>query len=131
LVVQVTGSQEQTDGPGVHVSGIFVTVPSGPTDALPEHMVYWASQVRGAEQSAAVLHACILATQIPVVLEGNDGAGHVVFAGQVGAMVGIMFGAQSKSTLGQSATVVQGISQVPVTGMGSGAGGNGPESEGD
>jgi hypothetical protein len=109
----------------------MVTVPSGDTEPPPEHAVYWASQVRGAEQSAAVLHACFLATQIPVVLEGNDGSGHVVFAAQVGAMVGIMSITQSKSALGQSTTVVQGISQVPVTGMGSGAGGNGPESDED
>jgi hypothetical protein len=127
--VQVTGSQEQTDS-GVQVSGIVVTVPSGPTAAPPLHVALSVRQVSGAGQSVAVLHACALATQVPVEA-GCDGVGQVVFAGQLGAMVGIKLGTQSKSALGQSATVEQGISQVPVIGVGSGAGGNGPDSGGD
>jgi hypothetical protein len=78
-----------------------------------------------------VLHACALALQVPVVAICGGGASHCVFTGQLGAMVGIiMFITQSKSALGQSATVMQTMglgSQIPVTGTGTVSGGNGPE----
>lgn len=107
------------------MSPVVVTVPSGPTDAPPEHDEYSAWQVSGAGQSAAVLQACGLATQVPVVLACGGGASHFVFAAQVGAMVGMRSMTQSKSALGQSATLVQTMglgSQIPVVGVGTGSG---------
>jgi hypothetical protein len=71
-----------------------------------------------------------LATQVPVVAICGGGASHFVFTGQLGAMVGTMSITQSKSPLGQSATVMQTMglgSQIPVTGTGTGSGGSGPE----
>jgi hypothetical protein len=130
LVVHVTGSQEQTDVPGVQVHGSAVTVPSGATTPPPVHPPDRAWQVSGAKQSSAVLHACALATQVPVVAICGGGASHFVFTGQLGAMVGTMSITQSKSPLGQSATVMQTMglgSQIPVTGTGTGSGGSGPE----
>ena len=115
----------QTDGPGGQVSGMVVMVPSGPTLAPPEQVAPSAWQVRGAGQSVAALHACTLGLQVPVVLVCGGGVGHFVSAGQVGAMVGITSGTQSKSALGQSATLVQTMglgSQTPVVGMGTGSG---------
>ena len=123
--MHVTGAQVQTDGPGVQVSPVVVTVPSGATLAPPEQVAPSAWQVRGAGQSAAVLHACTLGLQVPVVLVCGGGVGHFVSAGQVGAMVGIGSITQSKSALGQSATLVQTMglgSQTPVVGMGTGSG---------
>ena len=124
LVAQVTGTQVQTDGPGVQVSGVVVTVPSGATIPPPEHVAPSAWQVSGAGQSATVLHACGLATQTGVPVCGG-GVSHVVFAGHAGAIVGIISITQSKSALGQSATVAQTIglgSQMPVMGVGTGSG---------
>jgi hypothetical protein len=126
---QAAGSQVHTSGPGVQTSGLVVTTPSGPTEPPPEQDVYWAWQVSGAGQSAAAVHARILATQVPVVLAGGGGKGtgvvHFTPAGQVGSMagVGMASSTQSKSALGQSATVAQTMglgSQVPV---GDGGGG--------
>lgn len=114
----------QTVGPGVQVAGIVVTVPSGPTDPPLEQDEDPAWQVRGAGQSAAVVHARTLARQVPVVLGGAGGVPHVVPAAQVGVAIGREFITQSKSALGQSRTVVQSTglgSQTPVTtGVGSG-----------
>ena len=107
------------------MSPVVITVPSGATIPPPEHVAASAWQVSGAGQSAAVLHACGLATQVPVVPVCGGGVSHLVFAGHAGAMVGIMSITQSKSTLGQSATLVQTMglgAQMPVMGVGTGSG---------
>jgi hypothetical protein len=80
-------------------------------------------QTSGVGQSAAVLHACGLATQVPLLPGWYAGVGHFMFGAQAGVATGIMSITQSKSTLGQSATLVQTIgfgSQTPVTLVGGG-----------
>jgi hypothetical protein len=70
-----------------------------------------------------MLHACGLAAQVPVVLGWGAGVGHFMFGAQAGVATGIMSMTQSKSTLGQSATLVQTIgfgSQTPVALVGGG-----------
>ena len=130
--MQFTGAQVQTDGPGVQVSGVVVTIPSGPALPPPEHVAPSAWQTSGAGQSAAAPQARTLGLQVPVVPICGGGVGHFVSAGQGAAMVGMTSITQSKSALGQSVTLVQTMglgSQIPVVGTGCGTetavGGNG------
>jgi hypothetical protein len=123
----MAGTQVQTNGPGVQVVGMVVTTPSGPAEPPPEQAEYSAWQVNGTGQSAAVLHARSLATQVPLVC--GTGGPHDTSAGQVGPLGGTATIRQSKSALGQSATLAQTMglgSQIPVTaGVGTGMGGSG------
>ena len=119
----------QTEGPEVQLSVVEFTIPSAPTDPPPEQIEYSAWQINGAGQSATVLHACSLATQVPLVPVCGVEVVHPLAEEQVGPLVSAVSITQSKSALGQSATLVQTMglaSQVPVaTGAGTGGGGDG------
>jgi len=78
------------------------TEASGPTLPPPEHVPAWAWQIRGAGQSAAVLHARSLATRVAMLLVCGADVGHFASAGQGTATVGMRCITQSKSALGQS-----------------------------